>query len=161
MPLSEPAKCEIASIPKLAGSPDFVFTTGAKAGSNVLSPVSGFSKVKARLDELVLAQVRLDLEAKGLDPEEAKPLPPWRLHDLRRTVATGMQKMKVDLRVIEKVINHISGSSSGIVAVYQVYDYEEERREALDKWAAHVLAVSDASGTGLVQSLTSAQEQGS
>jgi integrase len=161
VPLSEAAQSEILSLPKLAGSPDYVFTTGAKGGGDLLSPVSGFSKVKARLDELVLAQLRLDLEANGLDPKEAKPLPPWRLHDLRRTVATGMQKMKVDLRVIEKVINHISGSSSGIVAVYQVYDYEEERREALDKWAAHVLAVSDASGTGLFQSLASAQAHGS
>ncbi len=143
VPLSDAARREIASIPKLAGSPDYVFTTGAKARTDVLSPVSGFSKVKARLDELVLAQIRLDLKAKGLDPEDAKPLPPWRLHDLRRTVATGMQKMKVDLRVIEKVINHISGSSSGIVAVYQVYDYEEERRDALDKWADRVMALVD------------------
>ena len=139
VPLSEAAQSEVLSLPKLAGSPDYVFTTGARAGTDMLSPVSGFSKVKARLDELVLALIRLDLEAQGLDPEDAKPLSPWRLHDLRRTVATGMQKMKVDLRVIEKVINHVSGSSSGIVAVYQVYDYEEERREALDKWAAHVL----------------------
>lgn len=141
VPLTKVAAEVIFSVPKLAGTPDYVFTTGGKAGTGELAPVSGFSKIKARLDELVLTQARFDLEAKGLDPEQAKPLPPWRLHDLRRTMATGMQKLKVELRVIEKVINHTSGSSSGIVGVYQVHEYEEERRVALEQWSAHVMAL--------------------
>jgi integrase len=62
----------------------------------------------------------------------------WRLHDLRRTVASGMAGLKIALPVIEKVLNHSSGSFRGIVGVYQRHEFADEKREALDAWAAHV-----------------------
>jgi hypothetical protein len=60
----------------------------------------------------------------------------WVLHDCRRVVATGMQKLGTRLEVIEGVLNHVSGSRAGIVGVYQRYDYFPEMREALEKWEA-------------------------
>jgi hypothetical protein len=52
----------------------------------------------------------------------ATPLVPWTLHDLRRTVATGLQRLGVRLEVTEAVLNHISGSRGGIAGVYQRHD---------------------------------------
>ena len=66
---------------------------------------------------------------------------PWRLHDLRRTVASGMAKIGIDLPVIEKVLNHKSGSFGGIVGVYQHHGYDKEKRAALEAWARHLTAI--------------------
>ena len=71
----------------------------------------------------------------------AAPLVPWTLHDLRRTVATGLQRRGVRFEVTEAILNHISGSRGGIAGVYQRHDWAAEKRAALDAWAAHVLAV--------------------
>jgi integrase len=67
----------------------------------------------------------------------------WVLHDLRRTVASGMQRLGVSLPVIEKVLNHTSGSFRGIVAVYQRHDFADEKRKALEAWASFILAEPD------------------
>lgn len=83
------------------------------------TPFNGWGKSKARLDV-----------AAGIDG--------WTLHDLRRTVASGMAKLGVSLVVIEKVLNHVSGSLAGIVGVYQRHEYAEEKRAALQQWADHV-----------------------
>jgi integrase len=65
----------------------------------------------------------------------------WRLHDLRRTAATGLQRLGVRLEVTEQVLNHVSGSRAGIVGVYQRHDFASEKRAALDAWGEHVLAI--------------------
>ena len=65
------------------------------------------------------------------------------LHDFRRTCATGLQKLGVRLEVTEAVLNHKSGSVSGIVAIYQRYDWKVEKREALEVWAAEILKISN------------------
>jgi integrase len=62
----------------------------------------------------------------------------WRLHDLRRTAASGMQKLGVSVPVIEKALNHVSGTFRGIVGVYQTHDYADEVRIALQRWADRV-----------------------
>ena len=113
MPLSPLARSIITDVTRIDGS-DFVFTVTGR------SPVSGFSKVKHRLDDL-------------MDIDEA-----WRTHDIRRTVASGLQRLGVPLVVTEKVLNHVSGSFSGIVGVYQRHEYEAEQRAALERWADHV-----------------------
>jgi integrase len=66
----------------------------------------------------------------------------WRIHDIRRTVASGMARIGVDPHVIEKVLNHKSGIISGVAAVYNRYGYEKEKRVALIKWAEHVVGIS-------------------
>jgi integrase len=69
------------------------------------------------------------------------PLPHWTIHDLRRTFATGLQRLGVRLEVTEAILNHVSGSRGGIAGIYQRHDWATEKRAALDAWAAHVLAV--------------------
>ena len=63
------------------------------------------------------------------------------MHDLRRTVATGLQRLSVRLEVTEAVLNHISGSRGGIAGVYQRHDWAAEKRAALNAWAAHVISI--------------------
>ena len=70
------------------------------------------------------------------------------LHDFRRTCATGLQKLGVRLEVTEAVLNHKSGSVSGIVAIYQRHDWKEEKREALDMWAERILSLTDTAQQG-------------
>src|SRR5262245_17226014 len=66
------------------------------------------------------------------------PADSWRLHDLRRTCASGMQKLGISVPVIEKTLNHVSGTFRGIVGVYQQHDYADEVRIALQRWADRV-----------------------
>ena len=97
------------------------------------TPVSGFSKAKARLDMLIA------------EANEDEALDPWRLHDLRRTLATGLQRLGVRFEVTEAVLNHVSGSKSGVAGVYQRHDWKQEKRDALDAWAAHIERVLNGS----------------
>jgi integrase len=63
----------------------------------------------------------------------------WTLHDLRRTLATGLQRLGVRLEVTEAILNHVSGSRAGVVGVYQRHNWTDEKKAALDAWAAHVM----------------------
>jgi integrase len=99
---------------------------------------SGWSKAKIALDSAVTG-ARAKAAAKA--GATVAPLAPWTVHDFRRTVATGLQRLGVRLEVTEAVLNHISGSRGGIAGVYQRHDWAAEKRAALDSWAAHVLAV--------------------
>lgn len=95
--------------------------------------LSGFSRAKARLDADMLKLARDDA-GEGVEVE----LEPWRLHDARRTLATGMQRLGVRFEVTEAILNHTSGASrSGVAAVYQRHDWAPEKRAALDAWADH------------------------
>jgi integrase len=69
-------------------------------------------------------------------------IPHWRLHDLRRSVASGMARLQIPVPVIEKCLNHKSGSFGGIVATYQTYDFRKEVREAYEKWNAHIKEIT-------------------
>jgi hypothetical protein len=60
------------------------------------------------------------------------------VHDLRRTAATGLQRLGVRLEVTEAVLNHVGGSRAGVVGVYQRFDWAAEKRAALAAWARHV-----------------------
>jgi integrase len=62
----------------------------------------------------------------------------WRLHDLRRTCVSGMARLGVAPHVADKILNHQSGTISGVAAVYQRHDFLAERREALERWGAYV-----------------------
>jgi integrase len=100
---------------------DPVFSTNGRTG------VSGFSKVKERLDTAMLAAA-----------PAGTVIAPWVLHDLRRTAASGLARLGVAIHVTERVLNHVSGTQSGIVAVYQRYEYEAEVAAALEAWAERV-----------------------
>jgi integrase len=68
-------------------------------------------------------------------------LPRWTPHDLRRTAATRMAELGVQPHVIEAVLNHVSGHKSGVAGIYNRATYDKEKREALNLWAEHLLAV--------------------
>lgn len=90
------------------------------------SPISGITKAKLALDEAI-SKARNN-----------QPLAHWRIHDLRRTLATGFQRLGVRFEVVEAVLNHVSGSKSGVAGIYQRHEWKEEKREALSDWARHV-----------------------
>jgi integrase len=108
---------------------DCLFTTtdGAK-------PISGFSKAKKRLDKKVLLTWRAIGRTKGED-RRTKVLEPWTIHDIRRVVRSGLSRLKVAENVKETVLAH---ARPGIKGVYDVYDYFDEKREALTLWAARL-----------------------
>jgi integrase len=114
VPLSAQALAVVAGLPHLIEA-ERVFTIKRK-------PITGFSRMKERLDE-----------ASGVSD--------WTIHDLRRTVASGLQRLGVRLEVTEAVLNHRGGSTAGIVGVYQRHDYAAEKRDALQRWADHVDAL--------------------
>jgi integrase len=116
IPLTKPVLDVIAGLPRIGD--EFVITaTGA-------GPWRGYVTGKVKLAELLPPDMRH-----------------WTLHDLRRTAASGMARLGVALPVIEKVLNHSSGSFAGVVGIYQRHDYAAEQREALEIWARHVLAL--------------------
>ena len=111
--LSEPALSLLASMPAHGSH---VFTNGGNA------PFQSFSAYKRRLDDL-------------------SRLPGWRLHDLRRTVVSGMASLGVAPHVADRILNHVGGTISGVAAVYQRHEFLAERRAAMEIWGAHVSAI--------------------
>lgn len=96
-----------------------IFMTASGAG------FTGYAKGKNKLDEIIA-------ERRG------EPLPPWRLHDLRRTIATNFQRLGVRFEVTEAILNHVGSARSGVAGIYQRYDWKAEKREALGLWNQHL-----------------------
>lgn len=69
------------------------------------------------------------------------PIEHWTLHDLRRTCATNLAALGVPVHVTEKLLNHVSGTTSGIVAVYQRHAYMDEMRDAIERWEQYLLSL--------------------
>ena len=124
VPLNSDAIVELDSLACGSRWPEqgFVFST------NGSTPVSGYSRAKARLDRI-------------LSERDPKAILPWRLHDFRRTFATNMQKLNVRFEVTEALLNHVSGSKSGVAGIYQRHDWGPEKRIAMDKWADKLAAL--------------------
>ncbi len=95
-------------------------------------PFSGWSKAKAALDARISAA------------RSGEVLLPWRLHDIRRTVATRLADLGVLPHVVEAILNHASGHKAGVAGIYNRSAYAADKRSALDLWARHV--------TGLMES---------
>jgi hypothetical protein len=70
-------------------------------------------------------------------------VPDWILHDLRRTAATGMAKLSIPPHVVDRVLNHVSGTIRGVAAIYNRHSYSEERKAALEAWGRYVQALID------------------
>jgi integrase len=77
-----------------------------------------------------------------LDSRLGDSVKPWRLHDLRRSAATGMAEIDIEPHIIEAVLNHVSGHKSGVAGIYNRARYAEQMRNALQRWAAHVEAIT-------------------
>jgi integrase len=116
--LSRPALAILAELYKSRGTTDWVFTTTGR------SAISGFSRAKARLDEL-----------SGVSD--------WRLHDARRTFASHAVDMGIDATVADRVLNHVAaGSLSTVQRVYQRSEMLNQRRDALEAWGQHVMEIT-------------------
>jgi integrase len=122
IPLSAAAIEIVATLPRVEGQ-RFVFSTTGRTS------ISGFSNRKLELDKAIT------------DINGGTPIPSWTLHDIRRTVATNLQRLGVRLEVTEAVLNHVSGSRGGIVGVYQRHSWSEEKRAALDAWARRLTEI--------------------
>ena len=118
VPLSKLALAIVKSRPPRAGR-DFLFGDGPRNGSDRQGGFQGWSKSKAALDKQAV-------------------IGPWRLHDVRRTVATRMAELGVQPHVIEAVLNHISGHKAGVAGIYNRSSYAPEKRTALELWGKHV-----------------------
>jgi integrase len=128
--LSPTARGVIDALPRVCET--LAFTT------NGVRPVSGFSRAKAALDRLMEAQRREEL---GLAKDAPPAIPSWILHDLRRTAATGMARLNIAPHVVDKILNHTSGSIRGVAAIYNRHSYLEERRAALEAWGRWIDAL--------------------
>jgi len=126
VPLSDQALEILESIER--GDRELVFGRGSGG-------FSGWSKAKAELDERI-AEAR---KTAGI----TKPMAPWVLHDLRRSFVTHLNENKIaPPHVIEAIVNHVSGHLAGVAGIYNKARYLEERRTAMQSWAAHLLAVT-------------------
>ncbi|MCF3973997.1 integrase arm-type DNA-binding domain-containing protein [Paracoccus sp. EGI L200073] len=117
IPLSPEARAIFDNLPRIGR---YAFTTTG------LTPVSGFTRAKERLDRVM---------AEAAEPET---VPPFTIHDLRRTAATGMAGLRFPPHVVEAVLNHRSGTRRGVAGVYNRYSYADEKRAALNAWASYV-----------------------
>jgi integrase len=108
----------LQSIPRADGA-EYVFGTRA-------CPFQGWAFAKLSLDN------RITIVEKG------EPLPRWVLHDLRRTMRSGLGALGIRPDIAELVLNHAKG---GIQATYDRYSYQREIKHALALWAEHVLAL--------------------
>ena len=116
IPLPPTACALIDAVPR--ANEAFVFP----ARGNGDRSFSGFSKLKARLDEV-----------SGVSD--------WTLHDLRRTAATGLAGLGVSPHVVEKLLNHTTGALGGVAGIYNRFQYMPEMRAALLKWERHIEAL--------------------
>jgi integrase len=121
VPLSDAAVTIIKALPRIKTTKGYVFATRRDAA------VSGFSRAKDRLDAAIA-----DATTDGPTVES------WVFHDLRRTMASGMARLGIQLPVIEKILNHTSGTFRGVVGIYQRHSFADEKRNALDAWASFV-----------------------
>lgn len=96
--------------------------------SSAGKPVSGFSKIKAKLDHLMATKAK----------KEGAGIRPWRTHDLRRTLATNQQALGTPFEVVEHLLNHKERSRTGIGKVYQTHGFKAEKRKAIDLWEAEL-----------------------
>jgi integrase len=118
--LAEPARTILHALPRQLGHPCVFPGPGAR-------PLTSYGFIKAQLDAAITA----DLGA---------PIPGWVFHDLRRTTVTALARFGIPPHVCDKLLNHTTGSISGVAAVYQKHQFMSERQAALEVWAAHVLA---------------------
>jgi integrase len=128
VPLTDEMLALLDILPRL---PDgFLFST--TRGSR---PVSGFSKIKARLDQRMKRTQRALARIEG---RRYEPIRPWRNHDIRRSVRTHLSALPVSDLVRELVIGH---AKPGLHKVYDQYAYLNEKRETLELWGRRLKSI--------------------
>jgi integrase len=140
VPLTDEVVEILEGLPRFEAG-DYLFsTTGGK------KPINGFSKGKARLDRLMLAELR-----RSIDDDKASEkvkLAPFVIHDLRRSVRTGMSALPISSDVAELVIAH---ARPGLRKVYDQFGYLDEKRRALELWAARLRSIVEPPPANIVK----------
>lgn len=140
VPLVEAVHEILSELPRFDRG-DFLFSTTAGA-----SPVWVGSKVKARIDARMLRTLRALARRRGENPVKVM-LVPWRNHDIRRSVRSQLSRLKVTEEAREAVLAH---ARPGLKGVYDLHDYLDEKREALELWAARLQALVKPAPTDVV-----------
>jgi integrase len=117
--------------------PDAKLRSGPVLTTNGKVPINGFSKLKVSLDKLV--------------QEEAGSHEPWVFHDLRRSLATGVQALGFPIEHTEAVLNHVSGKRGGLASIYQLHEYQDEKASVLKAWGRHVEALVEGGSANVVE----------
>jgi len=138
VPLSQAAQAVFEGLERVRSKAGYLFTTTGE------TPVSGFSKAHG----IIVAKMA---ELASKEAGEPVEIPHFTWHDLRRTCATGMQRLGFPEGVIEAALNHISGTKAGIVGVYQRHDYADEKRDALEAWGRYVTGLMHGQPSNVVQ----------
>lgn len=125
-PLSHPAAAIVDSLPRRKAGPFLLSAVHTKSPAGK-APVSGFSHAKARLDRAIAKRAE-DAREKGI---ELCAIPEFTVHDIRRSVATGMIEMGVSAEHVERVLGHELG---GVAGIYNRHDYFAEKLSALQLW---------------------------
>jgi integrase len=126
IPLSSAMLDLLEKVPRFEGQHVFSTTSGVKA-------INGFSKAKEHLD-LAISGL---LQKAG----KTKPMADWRMHDIRRTMASDMAEAGVPPHVLAAILNHSQKGIQGITSIYNKFKYLPERRQALEDWGKRVLAL--------------------
>jgi hypothetical protein len=131
VPLSDLAFDLINSCPR---SGEFVLTTRGDR------PVSGFAKWKKQLDDEMLQILGEETRETTARTDHAflTSLPPWRFHDLRRTVATHMEEIGIPPHIVGSVLNHSPRGFKGITSIYTRGELIFDRRKALTAWSRYL-----------------------
>jgi integrase len=128
VPLTDDMLSIIGELPRFKAG-DYLFSiTGGK------TPIWLSDKVKKRLDRRMLRSLRALARMRGEDPAKVR-LDPWVNHDLRRTLRSGLSRLRIDHDVKEALLAH---AKVGIAAIYDRYDLVREKRDALERWEAHL-----------------------
>lgn len=121
LPIGETLAGILEALP-VVGKGKLLFTTTGE------TPISGLSKVKARLHKAMTTEL-------GHEPA------PWSLHDIRRTFVSGLQRLGIGLEVREACVNHRAVTRAGVAGIYGRYDFADEKRAALGAWERHLGAI--------------------
>lgn len=107
--------------------------------TNGASSISGWSKYKSRLDELMLEELQREAVAIGSDPDDIR-LMRWTLHDLRRTASTKMVRkpLSVEPKIIDLLLHHMPAEIDELRAIYMLEENEDDMREALERWGGEL-----------------------
>lgn len=137
VPLSAPVVEILDKLPRVKGPAKLVFTTTGE------TKVSGWSRAKSNLDAAMLQIARKETG------DQEFTIPAWTLHDLRRTAASGMAALGIAVHVVERLLNHRSGTIRGVAAVYNRHEYWQERVRAADAWASYLARLLDGQTTNV------------
>jgi len=141
VPLTDEMLSIIGELPRFKAG-DYLFSTTAGR-----KPVYLSDKIKRKLDRRMLRSLRALARLRGEDPANVK-LDPWTNHDLRRTLRSGLSRLRIDHDVKEALLAHVK---PGIAGVYDRYDLLTEKREALTLWAARVREVTSPTPDNVVK----------